>query len=759
MAKSNRFFINFLAAYVLLILIPLIAGMAINNSIVREYEQHVRRAHLTHLKNTRDVLESFLEDVKWSTYQLAGNTKLLRLISDRDKSLSSRERNSLIRETMHELNSSLLYNTSFNSIFYVYLKDQDIIITPYSIYTHRDFNDSVNFFKMENVDSDAWHHAIESEYFQGSILPVRSMIIEDFKNKRMIPYVQSLPIDRNADPGRIDGAIVYLIGEADFVKFLDYEDLPEGGASYIADGNNRLISLVSKREEPFSPLTLTEKEGMERRIIDGKKMFVIHTTSSRNNWKYVSLLPEEWVMKSVSFYQLISFVVMFTALLFCLGAAWSLSRRWSHPLAQTFNSLSGYLDERGGRVSFGTLNSGVNELINRSEDLKGELMDQRIFVQNTFVNRLINGFFRSEANLNAYLDQLGISIPENLFSVAILSLEDSTMSGTAESFEELVRIRTIVKVGLQQTFSVRQLLSEQDNGNFVMVLMTESENGEKHIGKLNAAFAQFRNTLPSAYQGCMRVALGEAVSSLKRVHHSFLQAQDVLSRDDGGLMIRRFSELEEIPGEFYYPMEMESRLVNAVKAGNRKALAILTEKIFSENFERRSLDRNQRELFLYGLRNSCFRVINQLSPESRPDTADLDSPDFEDIRSFLMRVCSLQEENKKSHNSSLIDSIEEYLKANFSNRNLSLLMVAEHFSITESYLSFFFKEQRGVNFSAFLERLRMEHACELLMESDEPIHIIAGMAGYNSDKSFRRVFQKLYHTSPGQFREENSSSS
>ena len=95
MRSINRIFLSFLTAYVVLILIPLIAGIFMNGSIVNEYEQHVKRSHLIHLQKTQDVLESFIEDIKWSTYQLAGNTKLLRLISDNDKKLSELERASL----------------------------------------------------------------------------------------------------------------------------------------------------------------------------------------------------------------------------------------------------------------------------------------------------------------------------------------------------------------------------------------------------------------------------------------------------------------------------------------------------------------------------------------------------------------------------------------------------------------------------------------------------------------------------------------
>ncbi|MDC7232870.1 MAG: helix-turn-helix domain-containing protein [Spirochaetales bacterium] len=761
MRSVNRIFINFLTAYTVLILIPLIAGIFMNGAIVREYEHHVRHSHLTHLKKTQDVLESFIDDIKWSTYQLAGNAKLQRLISDKDRTLSEMERSSLIRETMMELRNSLLYNTSFNSVFYVFLKDQDTIITPYSIYTHSDFNDSINFFQMDGISSVEWHSAISTRFFHGSILPVRSVLIEDFKNKRMIPYVQTLPVDLNRDIRKIEGAIVYLIGEADFISLLDHEELPPGSVSYIADEQNNLISLVSKGAGEFKPLDLEGDEGMMEWDVDGSRMFVIYTTSQKNKWKYVSVLPEEWVLKSVKYYQIISALVMLIALVFCLFAAYSLSQRWSEPIMRSFNSISGYLKkEEAGQISFRSLNSNVNELIHYSEGMQDELLDQQVFVHNAFVNRLINGFFRNEKNLQSYLEHLGFSISEKYFSIAVFFQEGVEGAGTTESFDEMVRVNTILKLQLQQEFPLRLMISDLENSGLVLILMTSSGSSKAHEEAVEQALGNYCSTLPSLYTDNLTIALGETVESLMKVHSSYLQAMEVLSRSDGqgsGNIIH-YRVLDSKLEDYYFPLELESQLINAVKAGNTVTVAELLSSLYSENMEKRVLESQEQELFLSALLNAGFRVLSQVSDSVKEDLTsvpDRYNPqlDFQSIKGFLEELCGAQNRNKKSHNVSLIDKVQDFLQKNYINRNLSLLMVAEHFSLSESYLSSFFKEQTGTNFSTYLEKIRIENARELLSRSDEPIHIIAGKVGYNSDKTFRRVFQKIYKISPGQFRE------
>ena len=358
------------------------------------------------------------------------------------------------------------------------------------------------------------------------------------------------------------------------------------------------------------------------------------------------------------------------------------------------------------------------------------------------------------------MKHLGFSITESKYNVAIISQGDIESTGTTESFDEMIRIKNLLKVKLKQNFPLKLMISEQDNSNLVLILMTDSEDDESHDNIVKKSLDDFCSQLPKMYSELLLIALGEAVDSLMKIHNSYMQAQDVISLYDDSdyLAIVHFRNLDKKMEDFYYPLELESRLINSVKAGNLENLKNLIDTLTTENIEKRYLDRTKLKMFLSSLFNSCFRIMNQLSDNSKNELshiADLYNSelDFESVSKLLEEICEVQNKNKKSHNNSLIDKVIDYLGKNSSNKNLSLYMVAEHFSISESYLFFFFKEQTGTNFSTFLEKIRMENGKDLLLNSDEPIHIIAGKIGYNSDKTFRRVFQKRFNISPGQFRE------
>ena len=74
-------------------------------------------------------------------------------------------------------------------------------------------------------------------------------------------------------------------------------------------------------------------------------------------------------------------------------------------------------------------------------------------------------------------------------------------------------------------------------------------------------------------------------------------------------------------------------------------------------------------------------------------------------------------------------------------------MLSDEFHLSESYLSYLFKESTGENFSMYLETIRMEAAMKLVKETSTPLSDIYLEVGYNNANSFRRVFKKTYGVS------------
>lgn len=74
------------------------------------------------------------------------------------------------------------------------------------------------------------------------------------------------------------------------------------------------------------------------------------------------------------------------------------------------------------------------------------------------------------------------------------------------------------------------------------------------------------------------------------------------------------------------------------------------------------------------------------------------------------------------------------------------------FALTPNYLSQMFKKETGENFVAYLNRLRIDKACEYLRTANIKIHEISGLVGYRDSQYFYRVFKKYTGCTPIEYR-------
>ena len=100
----------------------------------------------------------------------------------------------------------------------------------------------------------------------------------------------------------------------------------------------------------------------------------------------------------------------------------------------------------------------------------------------------------------------------------------------------------------------------------------------------------------------------------------------------------------------------------------------------------------------------------------------------------------------------LIRRSQELIEENFANPEFKLSAIADSLFVNYSYLSHLFKTKTGKTMFSFLLDTRMNHAAQLLQNTDLPVGDIARRTGYALTKNFHEAFKKYYGESPKNYR-------
>lgn len=99
-----------------------------------------------------------------------------------------------------------------------------------------------------------------------------------------------------------------------------------------------------------------------------------------------------------------------------------------------------------------------------------------------------------------------------------------------------------------------------------------------------------------------------------------------------------------------------------------------------------------------------------------------------------------------------VPRLQSYLNDHIS-EELSLDRIAREFFIDKFFLCKSYKQQTGIGLWNYLMKIRMERAADLLVNTQQKVHVIAQQVGYQDSSYFSSVFRKFHGLTPKEYRE------
>ena len=117
---------------------------------------------------------------------------------------------------------------------------------------------------------------------------------------------------------------------------------------------------------------------------------------------------------------------------------------------------------------------------------------------------------------------------------------------------------------------------------------------------------------------------------------------------------------------------------------------------------------------------------------------------------------------EKSHSESVsiqyhrerLDALTQYIDAHL-DQHITLEELARTCNVSPSFLCRLFKQTYNETVFTYLNRLRIQRAKQLLIETDRPIKDICVSCGFGNESYFYRLFKRLVFVSPTEFRKNH----
>lgn len=260
------------------------------------------------------------------------------------------------------------------------------------------------------------------------------------------------------------------------------------------------------------------------------------------------------------------------------------------------------------------------------------------------------------------------------------------------------------------------------------------------------------------------IGISDVYNSIDSIPYAYHQAgnswQSALVWQNSAVVFN--TALVQAPRHYLVNYTQLESMYQAIISNRRDTALEIFDKMVAENFSDK--DNQQRALYHQQFLDDIMGVLIRISTEydihaiiesylslnqktGFPKKVDL-------LRKAIIESCEFIPLH--DYDSELINAIMAYCEKHYSDYQLSLSLLSDQFHLSKSSISKYFKANSGVNFSTYIERLRLAEAKKLIWDNTMPIKEIAATVGYQNITTFYNAFRKVENCTPTEWRQNRA---
>jgi len=760
--KYSTIFRKFLISYLIILVIPSIAGYVSYRTSISVTQSISIENSVTLLQRSQDILERRMVEVEGFTRQLALNPDLNKLMNEQKKGdiVNVYGIWSMVRQV-----TPFSQTNDFLQNYFIYLNNYDVIFTQGSAYFRPEHY--YQNFHYNDLTLAEWKETVLDKTHRSEIMPLSSFT-SNAKQSSVVTYMQSLPLDSFS--GSSPATVVVMIDEENISSLLAGVEDRYGGWAHISDAQGNTVGLRGISEENAKLLSSDSRLIQDKVSQFYNNDLVITIHSEKNGWTYRAGIPKQVLMENANQIKHITWLVTGVALLLGLLAGLLLSYRNSAPINRLLTVMKEQFGKEGitGRNEYDFLQGNISSIITSNRHLETELKRQLPLVRDGFLKRLIAGEFHTTEEITAAAVQADTRFDENEGYVGILQINGYSGMDNVEILNELYAARLILKKALIDLVSQ---LHMTDLGSDRIVAVFTTMEGESGIEAAKLRMSHILEKLSDIayreYKISVTAAFGDAFTTILDVSHSYEQAKQTIeyAEFNSKKSFVWFTDSRLETATYYYPMDIEQRLISTIRAGDPDEAKRMVHSVMNINMENKQLSIEMKQQLIGELKGTLLKLLDQKTfmesdllhslknqiigiQASNPMAAIQ-----EEIIEIVEALCSVINSKKNHAHIQTVEEIKQFIAEAYGDSEMTLYRIAERVERPEKYISQLFKEVTDINVSDYLEMIRIEQASSLLRMNAYTVDEIAARVGYNSSHSFRRAFKRVMGIAPSSYRQ------
>jgi len=742
---------RWIVSYAVILCIPVILSVIIYGQTRGIVKYEIERASSAMLQQVRYIMDGELLQTESLAAQLAIHPDVRRLLT------SSTEESAYNIYKMKQELSKLLSTNDFIQNIYLYSKPLQSVLSNETYLKERVFYEIKH--QTHSFTYEDWL-ALVNQHQSGEyvLIPVENQ----GRIANTPSYIRSLPIQSADDP---EGTLIMPLNVEKITTMLENIDWVEQGQVFIMDTNDQI--LFQNAEDPtIAPESFQEWNslgtGTFTATFQGIESMITIESSDTTGWKYISVFPTDVFWERAGAIRTMN---LFGLLLcFAIGGAviYYFARKNYDPVKQLVSVFSrSPLQGNGTDLDEYTfIRRSVLETIRERDDMNNKHVQQLRVLQDYYLGRLLKGRADRNVPLTELAKTHNLTWTSDRFAVLLFYI-DSDEGGTKDLALSQFIVSNIVADSVGDRLTIH--FTDMD-GMLAAVVNVDPDRAEQWKDDIEDNLAQAFEFITVRYKLRFTTVGSELQTGLDGIHQAFLQALEAQEYRMvlGESMLIWYGDIKPNEGSYFFTVNDQMILINFLKADEFEKAKDMIDNVIQQAFQR-DMSHEIAKCVLLDVATTLIKTIpdqeqagiawDEWRPLKRLLSCSTKLEFQQELLDIFDRVCGVLRSKQNVQTSAGIgEKVMAFVQENYSDKNLSVSLIGDHFRLTPQYVSRLFREQTGqVGLHDYISQTRIEAAKALLLEG-AGIEETAARVGFASSHAFIRVFKKYEGITPGKFK-------